>query len=52
MKQFFKYVFATIIGLSLFWVLAVLIVVIIAASASGDSEPHVSDNSVLKLKLD
>ena len=51
MKQFFKYVFATILGLFLFSVLSVLIVVGIAAAAGGDKKADVKPNSVLNLDL-
>ncbi|RSK36318.1 signal peptide peptidase SppA [Hymenobacter metallilatus] len=53
MRQFFKYVLATLTGLVLFaGVGLLLLVVIIAAAASSDKEVTVASNSVLELKLD
>ena len=52
MKQFFKYVFATILGLFLFWGVGLIILIIIGVAASGDQEANISDNSVLSLKFE
>ncbi|WP_022823899.1 signal peptide peptidase SppA [Hymenobacter norwichensis] len=54
MRQFFKYVLATITGLALFAVLGIVVLVVfIAALASSDSkEVTVASDSVLELKLD
>lgn len=52
MLQFFKYVFATIIGLFLFIFLFFVIVIGIGAAFSGsDSTTTISDNTILKLNL-
>lgn len=54
MRQFFKYVLATITGLFVFGLLSlVLVVIFVAALASSDSkEVTVASDSVLELKLD
>ncbi|MBX0290653.1 signal peptide peptidase SppA [Hymenobacter sp. HSC-4F20] len=53
MRQFFKYVLATLTGLVLFALVGVvLLVALIAAAASSDKEVTVASNSVLELKLD
>ncbi|RFZ85538.1 signal peptide peptidase SppA [Mucilaginibacter terrenus] len=56
MKQFFKYVLATITGIVISTIiLAVLFVVIIGgiiASAGSDKAPEVASNSILHIKLD
>jgi len=53
MRQFFKYVLATVTGLALFALVGVvLLVAIIAAAASSDKEVTVASNSVLELTLD
>ncbi|UYZ64994.1 signal peptide peptidase SppA [Hymenobacter weizhouensis] len=53
MRQFFKYVLATLTGLVLFALVGfVLLVGLIAAAASGDDDVTVARNSVLELKLD
>lgn len=54
MSQFFKYVFATIVGLLAFSVLSFIfwIGVVSVLSSAGDSKTEVKENSVLKLNLD
>ncbi|MCR5886831.1 signal peptide peptidase SppA [Hymenobacter sp. J193] len=53
MRQFFKYVLATLTGLVLFaFVGVVLMIGFIVAAASTDKDVTVADNSVLELKLD
>lgn len=49
MKQFFKFVFATIVGIVLSTVILVLVIVGIIAAASGDKEVEVEPNSVLHM---
>ena len=52
MGQFFKFVFATIVGLTLFSVLGFLLLVgLVAAVGSSSNDKEVADNSVLELKL-
>ena len=51
MKQFFKYVFATVTGIILFTLLMLLISVISLMSMSSKSVIKVKDNTVLELKL-
>jgi len=53
MRQFFKFVLATIVGLGLFSVIGfvVLIGIIAAAAAGGSERKEVASNSVLELKL-
>jgi protease-4 len=51
MKQFFKFVLATIVGILLTSFVLLLIVVGIIAAASGDKHTDVEANSVLHLKL-
>jgi protease IV len=51
MKSFFKYVFATIVGLSLFSLLTLLLFIGIVASLAPDKE-KIEENSVLRLNLD
>src|SRR5688572_19429116 len=51
MKQFFKFVFATITGLILFSLLFIGLLVGIAAAAGGEKEAKVEANSILKLDL-
>lgn len=50
MKSFFKYTFATIFGIFLFFLLGILILVMIGASSSDKVD--VKDNTVLKINLD
>ncbi|WP_151088027.1 signal peptide peptidase SppA [Hymenobacter baengnokdamensis] len=53
MKQFFKFVLATLVGLVLFSVLGfVLLAGIVAAIGSSSADKSVASNSVLELKLD
>ena len=51
MKQFFKYVFATIVGMFFFSILWILFLVGIAAVAGSEKKADVKPNSVLKLDL-
>lgn len=51
MLKFIKYVFATIVGLFLFFFIGFLVLLGIAASASKDKVPTIEANSVLKLDL-
>ena len=53
MKDFFKYVFATIVGLILFGIIMAILGVmsIVGMISSGQATQNVSDNSVLVLKL-
>ena len=53
MKDFFKNVFATVVGIALFFAIVGFfgIISIIGMLASGDSKPSVKDNSVLVLPL-
>ena len=53
MKSFFKYLFATILGLFIFSITWVVIFFgIIGAAMSGTKEVRISDNSVFELKLE
>lgn len=52
MLTFFRSVLASIVGLLIFSIIAVLIVVAIVAAASTDREVEIAENSVLHLKLD
>ena len=54
MRQFLKYVLATIIGLLLFSVIGFLLLVGVgtALSSSSDKKPAVKENTVLKIELD
>ncbi|MBW4890724.1 signal peptide peptidase SppA [Mucilaginibacter sp. HMF5004] len=49
MKQFFKFVFATIVGIVLTTVLFLIVCIGIIAAASGDKTVDVSSNSVLHI---
>jgi protease-4 len=51
MKQFFKYVLATIVGLIFTSIIIVIIGVAIIASASSDKGSHVDANSVLHISF-
>ncbi len=51
MRQFIKFVFATVIGLFLFCVIGILIIAGIAASAGKEKVATVKSNSVLELDL-
>ncbi len=52
MLQFFKYVLATIVGIILLQIIALLLFFGIAGALSSDDKVEVADNSVLKLDLD
>ena len=53
MKSFFKYLFATLLGLFIFSIIWVVIFFgIIGAAMSGSKEVKISDNSVFELKLE
>ncbi|GGF19103.1 signal peptide peptidase SppA [Hymenobacter cavernae] len=53
MRQFFKYVLATIVGLVLFGVIGLVVLIGLAYSASrSEKDVAVATNSVLELKLD
>lgn len=51
MKQFLKFVLATIVGLALFMVLGIFILIGMAASAGKETKATVAANSILKLDL-
>lgn len=53
MRQFFKFVFATLVGLILFWVVGFFLLAAIVAGVSSSSEKKatIESNSVLKLDL-
>ncbi|MGV3540615.1 MAG: signal peptide peptidase SppA [Rufibacter sp.] len=52
MKQFFKYVFATILGMFVFMVIGfVVLIAIIAAASSGGDTVTIDEGSVLEIKL-
>lgn len=51
MKQFFKYVFATVAGLILFFVIGFFVLAGLAASVTADKKVAINPNSVLKLDL-
>jgi len=51
MKQFFKYVLASFVGLLIFTIISFLILVAIGAIVSSKKEAKIAENSVLKLKL-
>ena len=54
MKQFFKYVLATITGIVVLWIVGflILLAVVFTVARSADKEVTVASNSVLELKLD
>ena len=52
MKQFFKYVFATIIGVFLCLVIFTFVVLGLISSARSDKKTEIEANSVLRLSLD
>lgn len=52
MKQFFKFVFATIIGVILCLVIVVFVVIGLISSASKDRKTDIEPNSVLRLAFD
>jgi protease-4 len=51
MKQFFKFVFATILGLFITFFLLIIVLVAIVASATSDKPTDVASNSVLRIAL-
>ena len=51
MRQFLKFVVATLVGLSLFFVFFLLIIFGIAAGSSKDEKAVIKDNSVLKIRF-
>jgi len=51
MKQFFKFVFATIVGIVILTVLLFVIVIGIAVGISGDKTVDVASNSVMRIAL-
>lgn len=51
MKSFFKYVFATLTGIILFFVFWIIILVILVSSLNTDKEAFVAQNSVLTITL-
>jgi protease-4 len=51
MKQFFKFVLATIVGVFLVSIIMLVIVVGIVASASSESDKPVDDNSILNISF-
>ena len=51
MKQFFKYVLATFVGLLIFTIISFLILIAIGIIVSSKKEVEIAENSVLKLKL-
>ena len=51
MLKFIKYVFATIIGMFLFFVICIFVLMGIGASASKEKVPTIEANSVLKLDV-
>ena len=52
MWQFFKYMFATIIGMAAFFAILIFSLIGIGAAFSSDQEVKVKDKSVLKITLD
>jgi protease IV len=50
MRQFFKYVFATLVGLFLAGLIGILILIGIGASSSSSSKPKLYSNSILTIK--
>jgi protease-4 len=52
MRQFFKFVLATVVGLVLFSVLGFILLAGLAAAVGSSSEKSVASNSVLELKFD
>lgn len=51
MKQFFKFVFATMVGIILISIIFIVIVIGIVVAASGDKHIDVDENSVLHINL-
>lgn len=52
MRQFFKFVLATLVGLALFSVLGFVLLVGLGTALGSSTEKSVASNSVLELKLD
>ncbi len=52
MKQFFKFVFATMVGIFLVTVIGVLIIIGIVVAASGDKHVEIDSNSVLRIAFE
>ncbi|NCD69829.1 signal peptide peptidase SppA [Mucilaginibacter agri] len=52
MKQFFKFVLATIVGLIFATIILIFVLIGIVASASGDKSETVESNSVLSIAID
>ncbi len=52
MRQFFKFVLATVVGLLVFSVLGFVLLIGLGAALGSSSEKSVASNSVLELKLD
>lgn len=52
MKQFFKFLFASMLGFVLTIVLLFILLIAVVAIAGGDDKPEVSNNSVLHVNLD
>lgn len=51
MKQFFKFVFATVVGLILTLIILLVVIIAIIAGASGDKTAAVDSNSVLRIAI-
>jgi protease IV len=51
MKQFFKFVLATIVGAFIVGIIMLVLVVGLVVTASGDKEVEVKDNSILTISL-
>ncbi|MDB5135807.1 MAG: sppA [Mucilaginibacter sp.] len=49
MKQFFKFVFATMVGIILISIILIVIIVGIVVAASGDKHVEIDSNSVLRI---
>ncbi|MBC8111483.1 MAG: signal peptide peptidase SppA [Verrucomicrobia bacterium] len=52
MRQFFKFVFATITGLLLFFVVIFVFLLVIGLASGGEKPTALKDNSVLKISFD
>src|SRR5260370_12762888 len=51
MKQFFKFVFATMVGIILTSIIFLVIIIGLVVAASGDKHVEVDSNSVLRIAL-
>ena len=51
MKQFFKFVFATIVGIIIISIIGILIIVGIVVAASGEKHVEVDSDSVLHINF-